>query len=144
MYLANLHLKVYMVILILISLFKIIEFEGNVVHFAQSIEEVYEQLPLKLVDCDNIIVTEKRENVANIKQFNIRPKLLLDGLIWLKNNNKLYRNVEIVEILNEDFNIDNIIVEQVVQVIPIEVCPTEVIISNLNDQYKEFKSIRYY
>jgi hypothetical protein len=133
-----------MVILILISLFKIIEFEGNVVHFAQSIEEVYEQLPLKLVDCDNIIVTEKRENVANIKQFNIRPKLLLDGLIWLKNNNKLYRNVEIVEILNEDFNIDNIIVEQVVQVIPIEVCPTEVIISNLNDQYKEFKSIRYY
>jgi len=115
-----------------------------VVHFAQSIEEVYEQLPLKLIESDNIIVTEKRENVANIKQFNIRPKLLLDGLIWLKNNNKLYRNVEIVEILNEDFNIDNIIVEQVVQVIPIEVCPTEVIISNLNDQYKEFKSIRYY
>ena len=42
---------------------------GNVVHFAQAIEEVFEQLPLKLIDSDNIIVTDKRENVSNIKQF---------------------------------------------------------------------------
>lgn len=102
---------------------------------------MYEQLPLKLIDCDNIIVTEKRENVTNIKQFNIRPKLLLDGLIWLKNNNQLYSNVEIVDRLNEDFNIDNIIVVQAKDVTPIDVIPIEDLFPIITDQYKEFKGI---
>ena len=44
---------------------------------------MYEQLPLKLIDADNIIVTEKRENIAHVKQFTVRPKLLYEGLVWL-------------------------------------------------------------
>ncbi len=36
---------------------------------------------------------------------------LYDGLIWLKNSNKLYNNVEIVERFDKDYNIADIIIE---------------------------------
>ena len=77
----------------------------------KEIEEVYEQLPLKLIDADNIIVTEKRENIAHVKQFTVRPKLLYEGLVWLKHCNKLYNNVEIVQRTEQDFNVNNIVIE---------------------------------
>ncbi len=89
--------KPYMKIMKMNNVFGQASFKGNVIHFAQAIEEVYEQLPLKLIDSDNIIVTEKNVNVTHINQFCVRPKLLYEGLIWLKNNNKLYTNVDIVE-----------------------------------------------
>jgi hypothetical protein len=73
---SNLYSLIYFVLLIVL---------GNVVHFAQAIEEVYEQLPLRLIDSDNIIVTERRENILNVKQFTVRPKLLFEALVWLKN-----------------------------------------------------------
>ena len=104
--------KPYMKIMKMNNVFGQASFKGNVVHFAQAIEEVYEQLPLRLIDSDNIIVTERRENILNVKQFTVRPKLLFEALVWLKNNNHLYNNVEIVDRVEQDFNINYIIVEK--------------------------------
>lgn len=100
---SNLYSLIYFDLLIVL---------GNVVHFAQAIEEVYEQLPLRLIDSDNIIVTERRENILNVKQFTVRPKLLFEALVWLKNSNHLYNNVEIIDRVESDYNINNIIVDK--------------------------------
>ena len=83
----------------------------TVTHFAQSSEEVAQHLPLKLIETDNIIVVEKTQNVDNIKQFQIRPKLVYEALNWLKSNNKLFRTIEIVQLDDEDFNLNNMTIE---------------------------------
>ena len=148
--------KPYMKIMKMNNIYGQSSFKGNVVHFAQSIEEIYEQLPLKLIDTDNIIVTEKRANVDTIKQFNVRPKKLYEGLLWLKNNNKLYSNVQIIDRPDIEYHVDNIVVEEHnnLQLPPVITDKNNLIVSinfsNINpidalipivDHYFQFKSI---
>ena len=37
--------------------------------------------------------------------------MLYEALLWLKNNNKLYSNVDIVEREEKDYNVNDIIIE---------------------------------
>lgn len=78
-------------------------------HFAQSIEEVYDQLPLNITDTDNIIVTENIENVSKQSEFSVRPQIVHKALQWLIKNNSLYNNVKINEnIKDTEFEIEKI------------------------------------
>ena len=70
--------------------------KGNVVHFAQSVDEVIEQLPLQLNQAGLIIVSESLEGIKRRKEFKVRPEKLIEALNWLKNNNHLYRNITIL------------------------------------------------
>jgi hypothetical protein len=111
--------------------------KGNVVHFAQCVEEIHEQLldpirllPLKLTDSSNIIVTEKKENVSTIKQFAVRPQLLYEALIWLQLNNPLYNNIQIIRRDDEDFNLNNITVQR----------ETEIEEESIKENFREINS----
>jgi hypothetical protein len=83
-------------------------------------------------------VTEKRENVSNIKQFSVRPKKLYEALLWLKNNNKLYSNVDIVEREEKDYNVNDIIIENNVKEIEVLLDEKESFLPVL-ENYKIFK-----
>jgi hypothetical protein len=63
---------------------------------------------LKLIESDNIIVTEKRENIAHVKQFIVRPNLLYDGLIWLMSSNNCFQCVEYMFYLLSKLEYDKI------------------------------------
>jgi hypothetical protein len=81
-------------------------------HFAQCVEEIAEQLPLKLTQSKTIIVAQELQNVKNTRQFNIRPHYVNQTLKWLKANNILYQNVKITPLSEKDIDLDQIIVKQ--------------------------------
>ena len=83
-------------------------------------------------------MTEKRENVSNIKQFSVRPKKLYEALLWLKNNNKLYSNVDIVEREEKDYNVNDIIIENNVKEIDATINEKESFLP-VPENYKIFK-----
>ena len=47
--------------------------KGNVIHFAQCVEEVIEQLPLRGKDSDCIVVTESLAGINRLKELQVRP-----------------------------------------------------------------------
>lgn len=92
--------------------FKQTQMKGNVVHFAKDVEEIHDQLPSNLRDCNNIIVVENLVDIQKISQLKIRPKLVIAALDWLIKNNHLYSNVQkIIDNLNED-EINSIVIDR--------------------------------
>ncbi len=85
--------------------------KGNVVHFAQQIEEIEEQLPLGIDQVDQIIVNETFQNISKLEQFLVRPSYLYIGLEWLIKNNHLYSNVRKAAQVNKNFDINKIIID---------------------------------
>lgn len=84
--------------------------KGNVIHFAQQVEEIYEQLPLTMSQTNNIIVNESLDKLDKIKELFIRPNLIYTALRWLIKNNYLYANVQIYQRDPTSYDInDNII-----------------------------------
>ena len=57
--------------------------KGNIIDFAQQVEELQEQLPIRITQTDNIIVVENLKNLDKINQFEIRPTLVYEALKWL-------------------------------------------------------------
>jgi len=70
---------------------------------------------------------------------------LYDGLIWLKNSNKLYNNVEIVERFDRDYNIADIIIESnlIPTIPPGDVVPIveKIVPTIIPESYNHFKGI---
>ena len=84
--------------------------KGNIIHFAQQVEELQEQLPIRITQTDNIIVVENLKNLDKINQFEIRPTLVYEALKWLIKNNPLYNKVKCVEHELLDYDINTIII----------------------------------
>ncbi|OXA51126.1 ATP-dependent DNA helicase PIF1 [Folsomia candida] len=84
--------------------------QGQVIHFAQSVEEVQEQLRLgPNTSNGTIIVTESVGDFPHSSIFDIRPQVLREALEWLLINNPGYSNVTM-----EEFNLDGIRLEDAV------------------------------
>lgn len=85
--------------------------KGNVVHFAQDVNEINEQLPLNIKESPNIIVTESLDNINKTNQFIIRPDLIQNALNWLIKNNILYKNVKINNLNFSNLDINSIVID---------------------------------
>ncbi len=81
-------------------------------HFAQCVEEIDEQLPLKPSQTNALIVSERLKGLDRVKQFQIRPKHLYRALKWLKTNNHLYKNVKITQLSQQELSLDQIVVNE--------------------------------
>ena len=82
-------------------------FHGQAVLFGQDLEEVAEQLPLRMSSAGIVIVCEQLESVQRQRQFSVDIQRLWTALNWLKENNQLYRNVQI-DYSNVHFNIADV------------------------------------
>lgn len=85
-------------------------FKGNVIHFAQQIEEVSDALPRNMNDIDTIIVNESLKSLDKVNQLLVRPHYVLDALNWLITHNCLYNNVKKIKTNSQQFNLTQIIV----------------------------------
>jgi hypothetical protein len=83
--------------------------KGNVIHFAQCVEEVVEQLPLRAKDSGCIIVSELLIGPKRLKEFMVRSNKVYEALKWLKENNILYKNVIILTREENELNVPVII-----------------------------------
>jgi hypothetical protein len=72
--------------------------KGLVIHFPQKVNEVIQQLPLQLPESDMLLVSEDFSGVEAIKEFQISPHRVYSALKWLKSNNNLYANIDIVQL----------------------------------------------
>jgi hypothetical protein len=70
--------------------------KGMAVHFPQEVEEVIEQLPLHSSKADVIFVIEEHEGSDFTRQLEVSPAKLVAALEFLKANNPLYANIEIL------------------------------------------------
>jgi len=71
--------------------------KGSCIYFAQSVEDVVEQLPIRPDDSGIMIVSENLENIQRTRQLQIRPAYIYEALQWLKVHNKLYANVQVMD-----------------------------------------------
>lgn len=85
--------------------------KGNIIHFAQQVEELQEQLPIRITQTDNIIVVENLKNLDKINQFEIRPTLVYEALKWLIKNNPLYNKVKCAQHALLDYDVNIIIIK---------------------------------
>ncbi|OXA37426.1 ATP-dependent DNA helicase pfh1 [Folsomia candida] len=87
--------------------------KGQVIHFAQSVEEVQEQLRL---GPDNnygtIIVTESVGNFPHPSIYEIRPRDVRDALNWLLRHNPSYSNVTIDQFRIDAIQLKDLIIQE--------------------------------
>lgn len=76
-------------------------FHGQAVLFGQDIEEIADQLPLRMSSAGLVIVCEQLESVQRLRRFSVNIQNLRAALDWLISNNPLYGNVTV------NFNDDN-------------------------------------
>ena len=83
-----------------VSLYKIkncqYKYKGNIINFPQEVQEVANILPHTINKLDNII-TIRLDNSQGSKDFLVRRSVVKSALIWLKQNNPLYKDIHISE-----------------------------------------------
>ncbi|KAF9412290.1 hypothetical protein HW555_009181, partial [Spodoptera exigua] len=82
-------------------------FHGQAVLFGQDVEEIAEQLPLRISSAGLVIICEQLESVERLRQFSVNIQKLRAALDWLIANNPLYRNVT-VNFNNENYDVHEI------------------------------------
>lgn len=85
-------------------------FHGQAVLFGQDIEEIADQLPLRMSSAGLVIVCEQLESVQRLRRFSVNIQNLRAALDWLISNNPLYGNVTI------NFNDDNYDINEICHV----------------------------
>jgi hypothetical protein len=85
-------------------------FKGNVIHFAQQIEEVSDSLPRNMNEIDIIIVNESLKSLDKVNQLLIRPHFVFEALNWLITHNCLYNNIKKIPKNLEQFNLSQIMI----------------------------------
>ena len=71
--------------------------KGLVIHFPQKVNEVIHQLPLSITESDIVVVAEDFTGIDSVNEFKIRPREVYEALDWLKQHNKLYQNINIIQ-----------------------------------------------
>lgn len=74
-------------------------------------EEVNEQLPLRIQDSQIVIVSESLKGVKKTRDLNIRPKYVRQALEWLMANNVLY--VVLVERTDDEYDLNHVFVSSI-------------------------------
>ena len=87
--------------------------KGTCVHFAQCVEEVNEQLPLRIQDSQIIIVSELLKGDKKTRDHNIRPKYVRQALEWLIAKSVLYRDVVLVERTDYEYDLNHVFVSSI-------------------------------
>jgi len=82
--------------------------KGGVIHFAQCVEEVSEQLELNVNSANIVIVTEHLVNVLRCRELKVSLVHLRNAFNWLVANNHLYKSVQLME-ENMDLEVANIV-----------------------------------
>ncbi|KAL5702521.1 hypothetical protein ACHQM5_027733 [Ranunculus cassubicifolius] len=72
------------------------KYSGNVINFAQDVNEIAEKLPYKPEDLTAILVVNK-SGLRSSKEFRVRREFVRQALVWLKLHNPHYRNLEIAD-----------------------------------------------
>ena len=84
-------------------------YRGNVINFCQDIQEFALKLPHRIEDLQSIITVRFQNNRANSCDFRVRANKVVEALVWLKENNEYYHDIEIcnenVKMLPEDENV---------------------------------------
>lgn len=83
-------------------------YSGNVINFRQNISEYIKRLPIHPKNLPSTILFNKETAVGNV-QFEVRSHKLYAALVWLKEHNMYYKDIEIdLEVLNELLEINNV------------------------------------
>jgi hypothetical protein len=107
-------------------------FKGNVIHFAQQIEEVSDVLPRNMNDIDVIIVNESLKNIDKVNQLLVRPHYILEALNWLIVHNCLYNNVKKINTNIKQYDLTQIIINGIKKFQKTNPCEAEGIQHTLN------------
>ncbi|KAK3911829.1 ATP-dependent DNA helicase [Frankliniella fusca] len=88
-----------------VSLYKIkdcqYKYSGNVINFPQNVQLIADKLPHN-IDNLNSIITVRLDLSQSYKDFVVRRKNVTDALVWLRQNNPLYKDVTIDHSLCEN------------------------------------------
>ncbi|KAK3916788.1 Protein RMD9, mitochondrial [Frankliniella fusca] len=83
-------------------------YQGNVINFPQDVKEFAKKLPHKISDLSCVLTIRASKNMKPV-DFQVRAEKVKNALLWLKNNNKYYFDVQIsednVNALPEDDNV---------------------------------------
>jgi len=70
-------------------------YRGNIINFPQDVQEFAARLPRDPSSLDLLIVRRYSEDGSNFRDFHVRRGKVMQALRWLKENNKLYRDIVI-------------------------------------------------
>src|SRR5947209_1838584 len=70
-------------------------YRGNIINFPQDVQEFASRLPHDPSSLDLLIVRRYSEDGSNFRDFNVRRGKVTRALHWLKENNKLYSEIDI-------------------------------------------------
>lgn len=79
-----------------ISITKAESFPGNVINFAQSINELARALPHRIQDLTSVIAVRQQRADGHV-DFRVRAGVVRAALVWLRDNNPYYADVELSE-----------------------------------------------
>eukprot|EP00118_Oscarella_pearsei_P020682 m.225765 g.225765 ORF g.225765 m.225765 type:complete len:1796 (+) comp40019_c0_seq3:374-5761(+) len=72
-------------------------YSGHVLNLPQDVQSIVTKLPRTIGDIDLIVVRQEKPS-GQILDFRVRRKKVLDALVYLKEHNKYYSNIEIDEV----------------------------------------------
>lgn len=72
-------------------------YKKNVINFSQNVDDFAKELPTKVKDLSSVIIVRKKGQDETYHDFNVCSQKVRDALIWLKNNNPLYKEIIISE-----------------------------------------------
>lgn len=82
----------------IVSLYKLrrgqFKYTGQVINFPQNVQEVYTSLPQKITDLTGV-VTVRVDRSDGFKDFHVHKEKVLNALLWLKNYNPFYHDIQI-------------------------------------------------
>jgi hypothetical protein len=77
--------------------------KGIVIHFPMQVNKITKTLPVNPASSDKVIVRENISGIESNNEYRIRPKCVLSALSWLKDNNPLYRDINVDAEFNTNF-----------------------------------------
>ncbi|KAK3925970.1 LOW QUALITY PROTEIN: ATP-dependent DNA helicase pfh1 [Frankliniella fusca] len=84
---------------------------GNVINFPQNLKGFASKLPHRLDELSSVLTVRVQNNDVDHVDFRVRGQKVKKALLWLKNNNDFYRDIEIstdnLDILPADGNVYN-------------------------------------
>ncbi|KAK3923346.1 ATP-dependent DNA helicase [Frankliniella fusca] len=100
----------------IVSLYKVknvqYKYTGQIINFPQNVQELCTVLPHKVEDLTGVL-TIRCKNSEGFRDFFIRKMKVLNALIWLKENNPFYNDIQIdedrINQLPEDNSVYNIV-----------------------------------
>lgn len=72
-------------------------YSGHVIHFPQDVNEIARRVPRLPAELTKNIVVVKRNTLTTVTELNVNSQALRNWLLWLKQHNPCYADVEVSE-----------------------------------------------